>query len=215
MDIRGNVWYYKFRYAVKINRVFSTLYTCLLCKLKDIRLGSEVIFTGIPRLHRFPGSSVEIGDNCRFNSSRNAVRMGIFKPCSFVTMSKKAKIRIGKNVGGTGVTIAAAENITIGNNVLLGAYTFIMDTDWHNPNPEERNSANYSAKPVVIEDGVFLGYNSVVLKGVTIGKNSVIAANSLVVHSIPPNSLAMGNPCKVIIRRNWGNNDRNTSNEHV
>jgi acetyltransferase-like isoleucine patch superfamily enzyme len=50
---------------------------------------------------------------------------------------------------------------------------------------------------------VFLGFNCFVLKGVTIGKNSVIGANSVVVSNIPPNSFAMGNPCKKFIERDW------------
>lgn len=53
-------------------------------------------------------------------------------------------------------------------------------------------------KPIIIEDGVFIGANVVVKKGVTIGKNSVIGMNSVVTKSIPANCVAVGIPCKVI-----------------
>jgi acetyltransferase-like isoleucine patch superfamily enzyme len=86
---------------------------------------------------------------------------------------------------------------------MIGAYSTIVDTDFHNINPSDRRSEKIAAKPVVIEDNVFLGLNCCVLKGVTIGKNSVIGANSVVINNIPPNSIAIGNPCKVIIQRNW------------
>jgi acetyltransferase-like isoleucine patch superfamily enzyme len=204
MDVRGFVWYYKFKYTVKVRRAFSTLAMRVICWLKNVQLGKNDVFTGIPRIHRFPNSTITIGDNCRFNSSKNSVKIGLYKPCAFVTMAKNAEIVIGKNVGGTSTTITAANKIIIGNNVLLGANTFIMDSDWHNVNPDEKTSSRLNAKPVVIEDGVFLGYNTVVLKGVTIGKNAVIDANSLVIQSIPANAIALGNPCKVIIKRKWG-----------
>jgi acetyltransferase-like isoleucine patch superfamily enzyme len=57
---------------------------------------------------------------------------------------------------------------------------------------------NTQGDPVTIEDNVWLGMNVIVLKGVTIGKNSMIAANSVVTKDIPENVLAGGYPCKVI-----------------
>ena len=54
------------------------------------------------------------------------------------------------------------------------------------------------ALPVKIEDGVWIGGGAIILPGVTIGRNSVIGAGSVVTRSIPANSLAVGNPCKVI-----------------
>jgi len=175
----------------------------VICVARKIDLGKNVVFTGITRMRRFPDSIILIGNNCRFNSSRNSVRIGLYRPCSIVTVRKNARIEIGDNVGCSGVTLAAAKKIVIGNNVLIGANVFIMDTDWHNTNPDERQSYDIISKPVSIGNGVFIGYNSVVLKGVTIGENSVISANSLVISDIPANSIAMGNPCKVILKRNW------------
>ena len=87
----------------------------------------------------------------------------------------------------------AGQSIIIGNNVRCGANSYITDTDGH--------SDDYRAgkdRPVVIEDNVWLGMNVVVLKGVHIGKNSLIGANSVVTKDIPANVIAVGNPCKVI-----------------
>ena len=61
------------------------------------------------------------------------------------------------------------------------------------------------ARPVLIEDGVWIGGGSTILPGVTIGKNSVIGAGSVVVKHIPANSIAVGNPCRVI--KNIEDND--------
>ncbi len=61
------------------------------------------------------------------------------------------------------------------------------------------------SRPITIENNVFIGYNCLILKGVTIGENSVIGANSVVSNSIPKNSIAIGNPCKLVIREDWDN----------
>ena len=171
--------------------------------LHGVKLGKRVEFAGFPIIRREPGSSITFGDHCRFNSSRNSVKGGLFRPCSFTTVDKDAEIVFGHNSGGTGITIAAAASIKIGNNVLIGAYCTIYDNDFHNPDPAERSMKTRTTKPVVIKDHVFLGLNCIVLKGVTIGENSVIGANSVVITNIPPNSFAMGNPCKVVLKRNW------------
>jgi acetyltransferase-like isoleucine patch superfamily enzyme len=130
--------------------------------------------------------------------------MALFKRCIFTTQEPGAEIIIGNNCGGTGLTIAACSTVTIGNNVLMGAYSSIIDNDFHNPDPSKREGRDFDAKPIVIEDNVFIGMNVLILKGVRIGKNAVIGANSVVLTSIPENAVAMGNPCKVIIKRNWG-----------
>ena len=64
--------------------------------------------------------------------------------------------------------------------------------------PELRNAGWEQAKPIVIGDNVWVGGNVVILGGVTIGDNVVIGAGSVVTKDIPPNSLAVGNPCKVL-----------------
>jgi acetyltransferase-like isoleucine patch superfamily enzyme len=112
--------------------------------------------------------------------------------CILSTLEEGAIIKIGNNSGFSGATIGAAKKIVIGNNVLCGANSIITDTDWHS----ERS--NNLPSPVIIEDNVWIGVNTVILKGVTIGKNSVIGASSLVVKDIPPNVIAGGNPCKIL-----------------
>jgi acetyltransferase-like isoleucine patch superfamily enzyme len=111
------------------------------------------------------------------------------------------EIVIGDNVGISGATINATRSIRIGNNVLIGSGCLITDTDSHPINWHDRiNNLNEKTanSPVVIEENVFIGARSIILKGVTIGRNSVIGAGSVVVKSIPENCIAGGNPAKVI-----------------
>jgi len=202
-DYSGLIFKIIYKIRMKFNLRVTSYLVLLKMRLHGVTVGSSVKFIGFPMVRREPGSSIIFGDNCRFNSSRNSVRIGQFKPCTFATISKDAEIVFGSNSGATGVTMAAVTSIRIGNNVMIGSNCTIVDNDFHNPDPAEREMTTYPSRPVVIRDNVFLGFNCFVLKGVTIGENSVIGANSVVVTNIPPNSIAMGNPCKVIMRRNW------------
>lgn len=192
------------RIRSKIYNYFLNPFVNFICIAKGVKIGKGVIFNGIPRIRRNYYSLIEIGNNCKFNSRKNSIITGLYQPCSFVTLQKDAQIIFGNNSGASGLNIAARKKITIGNNVLIGANCTIVDNDFHHPNPNLREQyLDIPTKPVIIEDNVFIGYNSFILKGVTIGRNSVIGANSVVFSSIPENSIALGNPCKVIMKRNW------------
>ena len=122
-------------------------------------------------------------------------------------------ISIGNNVIiNINCTFVDCNKITIGNNVLIASNVQIY-TATHPVNISDRLLDNWSynnphaffntyALPVTIEDNVWIGGGVIILPGETIGKNSVIGAGSVVNKSIPPNSLAVGNPCKVIRKIN-------------
>lgn len=101
--------------------------------------------------------------------------------------------------------ILDSASVKIGNNVMLGPNVNIY-TATHSIYPSLRNDTQKEgleslityAKPVVIEDGVWVGGSSVITPGIKIGANSVIGAGSVVTKDIPPNVVAVGNPCKVI-----------------
>lgn len=168
-----------------------------------VEIGENPTFTGLLGIEKAPDSLIRIGDNCVFNSWRYSQPIILHNPCRFTTLMPGAEIVIGNNTGASGAVIIATNSIRIGDNVLIGANCAIFDSDFHNLDPAKRNEHDSTSKPIVIEDNVFLGFSCFVLKGVTIGKNSVIGANSVVMTDIPPDSIAMGNPCKVILKRNW------------
>lgn len=93
------------------------------------------------------------------------------------------------------VSITAYDYVYIGNNVMLGADVKIWDTDFHPIDAECRNrGAEGKCKPVFISNNAFVGACSIILKGVTIGENSVIDAGSVVTKDVPPNQIWAGNP---------------------
>jgi acetyltransferase-like isoleucine patch superfamily enzyme len=206
LDLRG--WFFRIIYILRrrINLFLLNLPAHFLCFLEGIRVGKRVRFYGLPTIHRYPNSVISIGNGCIFNSSKNSVPARLSKPNVLVTLNKDARITIGNYSGSSGSTIIAANSISIGNNVMIGANCTIIYNDLHNTDPSKRdlyNKETIPSNPVVIGDNVFLGFDCTVLKGVSIGDNSVIGANSVVLKSIPPNSIALGNPCKVIFKRNW------------
>ncbi|HPJ92151.1 MAG TPA: acyltransferase [Bacteroidales bacterium] len=158
-----------------------------------VKIGRNVSFYGKTYFKTLPNSAITIGDNCRFNSTKTSNLIGLYCPCMLSTLKKSASIIIGNNCGFSGTVIASAKSIIIGNNVRCGANTLITDTDWHTD--DYRVSED---KSVCIEDNVWLGYGVKVLKGVSIGKNSLIGACSVVTKDIPPNVVAAGNPCRII-----------------
>lgn len=87
--------------------------------------------------------------------------------------------------------------ITIGNNVFIAPNVCLV-TEEHAMDVEQRLQGLEYTHPVTIGDNVWICTGAIVLPGVTIGENSVIGAGSVVTKDIPPNSLAVGNPCKVI-----------------
>lgn len=93
-----------------------------------------------------------------------------------------------------GIYIQAKMGVEIGNNVGIGAGTAIISSN-HN---HSDHSIHDQEQPIRIGNNVFIGANSVILPGIQIGDNVVIGAGSVVNKDIPSNSIAVGNPCKVI-----------------
>lgn len=122
-------------------------------------------------------------------------------------------ISVGSNVIiNINCTFVDCNKIEIGNNVLIASNVQIY-TATHSTNVNERLVEDWDsnskspyfrtyALPVKIEDNVWIGGGVIILPGVTIGKNTVIGAGSIVSKSIPENCVAVGNPCRVIRKIN-------------
>ena len=158
-----------------------------------VKIGNGCKFQGKMYFNRIQNSEIRIGNNCTFNSSHNSNLIGVYSPCMVSTIKGGAKVKIGNGCGFSGTVIGAALHIELGDNVRCGANTLITDSDWHSDDYRTGDD-----KPVIIEDNVWLGYGVKVLKGVRIGKNSLIGANSVVTKDIPANVVAVGNPCRII-----------------
>lgn len=143
-------------------------------------------------IRRFQCSSIIIGDRCTFNSSSRFNARGINHHCILETGKPGALLKIGNHCGFSGCSIVADKEVIIGDHVMVGANTCIGDRDDH---PDRLGT---TPQPVHIGNNVFIGMHCIVMKGVTIGENSIIGAGSIVTKDIPANCIAAGVPCKVI-----------------
>jgi len=107
----------------------------------------------------------------------------------------------------------AEDKIDIGSHCLISWNVGIADSDFHPLEPAQRlidtqalapffkdrpARPKLKTAPVRIADNVWIGMNAVILKGVTIGENSIVAAGSVVTKSIPPNTVVAGNPAVIV-----------------
>lgn len=136
------------------------------------------------------------------------VRFGVFPSpfyyngyCYIEARNKNAKITFGNGtwINNNFVAISEHKSITIGEKVVIGTLVEIYDSNFHGIEPDRREiSSPVEASGVVIEDNVFIGSNVKILKGVTVGQDSIIANGSIVTKSIPAGVIAGGNPAQVI-----------------
>lgn len=145
------------------------------------------------------GQYVSVGDKFRSEPGLRCECIDNYKGHAFHPL-----LIIGHHVGfGYRCHIGCVEKIVIGNYVLFGSNILITDHNHGRFIQEEMNVPwmhrdLYVKGPVVIEDNVWIGDNVSIMSGVTIGRGSVVGANSVVTNSIPPYSMAVGSPAKVI-----------------
>jgi acetyltransferase-like isoleucine patch superfamily enzyme len=190
------------RYARQVkDRWFRYLIQKRLKQL-GVRAEKSVRFYGMPIITLANDSTIEIGERTVICSDSEMTALGVNHPVVLRTLAPGAAIVIGKNTGISGGSICAATRVEIGNECLIGANVTIADTDFHPINPQGRRHNNdplaIGTEPIVIEDNVFIGTNVVILKGVRVGKNSVIGAGSVVTKDVPANAIVAGNPARLL-----------------
>lgn len=115
-----------------------------------------------------------------------------------IVSGPQGKVEIGDRVYiNYGCSISAQELVRIGSDASIGTHCILMDNDFHSIHPALRNEMPPS-QPIILEENVWLGSRVIVLHGVTIGRDSVIGAGSVVTRDIPPGCVAAGLPAKVI-----------------
>lgn len=154
------------------------------------KMKPSVKFLG-PVYRRSYGGSVSVGIHTTFG------------PWVNIDCASGGKLAIGDNVSlNFGVTVVCRSSIQIGNDVRIGELASIRDND-HNFNAVGTpiSKQGYTNASVTIGQRVWIGRGAVIMPGVTIGQDAIIGANSVVTKSIPPNSIAVGAPAKVIRQR--------------
>lgn len=194
---------------VKIKRKISAYSLNEIVYLLYCLARTKLIATNA-RLIRFPfkmrgQKHIKLGDNfttgvgCRIDAFPLVGKVGL---C--ITIGKDVEIN-------DYVHIASVNSVTIGDHVLMASKVYISDHDHgfygqngiHNSPMIPPNERKISNNPVIIENNVWIGQSVSILKGVTIGFGSIIGANSVVTKNIPPYSIAVGSPAKVVKTYNF------------
>jgi acetyltransferase-like isoleucine patch superfamily enzyme len=139
------------------------------------------------RAHVINQGRLVFGDHVRLNGSTVRLEFACFRGAR-LTVGDGTFINYGTNV-------SAVEGVSIGNHCAIGQYSIVMDCDYHAVDDLDSRG---NAKAITIEDDVWLGARTIVLKGSRIGRGAVVAANSVVRGEIPPFALAAGSPARVV-----------------
>lgn len=156
---------------------------------------------GVPFINVGNNSKCILGNHLAMVNNPKFATLGRGNRCKIVVYTG-AILTIGKNVGMSNTTIVASQSVSIGNNILIGGGVTIVDTDFHSFNPAHWHTPldekNMKSAQVVIRNNVFIGMDSIILKGVTIGNNVIVAAGSVISSNIPDNEIWGGNPARFI-----------------
>lgn len=167
----------------------------------NIAFGDGLTVLGTPIVTVAKGATISLGKRVVLCSLGSHTALGVAHPVVLRAMLPGARLVIGDDVGMSGASICAAVHVEIGSGTLIGANVMIADTDFHPIETLERRYmplAKASHAEVIIDENVFIGANTIILKGVRIGRDSVIGAGSVVSRDVPPGVIAAGNPCRVI-----------------
>lgn len=181
--------------------IWSRLYILCVSRKNNITIKGKVFVKGRPLIDIKKGSSLYVGDGVTFNSRNKGYHINMHSPVKLFADRPGAKIQIGDKTRIHGSCIHAYQSVVIGKNCLIAANCQIFDGNGHDisfPDVDSRIDTKGESKSIMIEDSVWVGANSIVLPGVTIGRGSVISANSVVTKDIPPMVVAGGNPAIII-----------------
>lgn len=189
-----------YRFKRKVIELITTWVNRMAMKLHAVHYGTGLRTCGRVLIRNWQGSKgIEIGNDVYINSCRLANQIG-GQTRTILAVNEGARLQIGNKVGISNAAIYASISVIIEDEVCIGADCRIYDTDFHSIHLYDRlhGNANVNKAPVVISKGAFIGSSVIILKGVTIGIEAVVAAGSVVTHSVPPREVWGGCPARFI-----------------
>jgi acetyltransferase-like isoleucine patch superfamily enzyme len=153
---------------------------------------------------KYTNHNIRIKNNCIVSIDEQTQMVG-----SLIFDKDNASISIGKRVFMNG-SLIAARHIEIGDDVLISWGTTVADHNSHSISFSKRSNdaidwmvdkkdwTHVKIEPIKICDKVWIGFNAIILKGVTIGEGAIVGAGSVVTKDVPPWTIVAGNPARVI-----------------
>jgi len=193
------------RTPIVIYKAIRTLYWMCRANLAraylrwhGVKYGHNLKMSFFPKCCRHLNGRIEVGDNCKIKNHLSENLAGIVHP-TVLFADNDAYLKIGNNVGISGAVLYCTKEINIEDNVNIGANAKVYDTDFH-PIDAQKRMRGESGKnaPVRICKDAWIGANATVLKGVTVGERSIVAAGAVVTRNVPPDSIVGGIPANLI-----------------
>jgi acetyltransferase-like isoleucine patch superfamily enzyme len=172
----------------------------LVLRSYGVEFGPGMRIGSAPIIRRHQTGTIRLGRNVTILNELAENPAGIAHPTVLCACQAGSELRVGDDVGMSGAILYAWKRIVIGDGVLLGAGAAVYDSDFHPVDPDERRRGadTIGIAPVVIEENVWLGARAMVLKGVTIGRDAVVAAGAVVTKDVPAGSIVAGMPARVV-----------------
>lgn len=172
----------------------------ILLKFNGVQIPKKINVRGFLKIMVSRNGKFTLGNDCSINSGNNHNLIGRQQKTIFWV---DGDLTIGNNVGISSTAIICNHSIEIEDNVKIGGNTVIYDTDFHSLDvnlrkDKKEDKKNAKCEKVIIKKNVFIGAHSTILKGVTIGENSIIGSCSLVSKNIPNDEIWGGNPIRFI-----------------
>ena len=175
----------KFRQVVMHLRIKSLN----INKKAKVQLAKSIRLDKGSKVYAYPDTSIIIGENVYLRSDPNGYHTGMPFPTTVIADKQGASIIIGDNCRLNGVYVHAQSAISIGANCVIAAGVNIIDSNGHQVVSFNRTNGRDDPQPIKIGNNVWIGMNSIILKGTEIGDNCVIAAGTVVKGVFPKNKL--------------------------
>jgi acetyltransferase-like isoleucine patch superfamily enzyme len=181
------------RYANLVPQAFKLLLLHIQLKLHGVVYGKKL--RGNLCIVKNKGK-IELGNHVYLDSRPDgeSYKTGLFAhlKCSIIQIGDESLLH--------GTIIHSRDSVIIGKNCMFGPGVVILDNDSHNTSidPTIRRTGKIVALPVIIGNNVWVGMHTIIMKGVHIGDNSIIASGSVITKDVPPNQLFGGNPASFL-----------------
>lgn len=191
---RGKKRLYNFWLRKRNQRLYNS---SLLIRTYKVNTPKSTKIMGKVHLIAVKDAKIILGENVTLRSDFFDYLGGMPFGTTLLVDKSGGEILIGDNCRLNGTYVHAKKSIKIGKNCVIAAGANIIDLNGHELISSDRTKGEDMPQEIIIEDNVWICVNSIILKGTVIGRNSVVAANSVVKGVFPPNSLIQGNPAVV------------------
>ena len=178
-------------------RILRFIYSfkLLYYNLKGVKFGKRCFVSGFPELRRCKASEIVVGNEVVMHSKKKYNTL-IRLPIAISTVEPGARVELHDHCGLSGCKIVCANHVSVGEYTIIGPDAILYDCKEHEYSPEIGwlGRTQRTGKPIIIGKRCYIGMRSIILKGVTIGDDCVVAAGAVVTKDMPSGHIAIGNP---------------------